>query len=121
MIDDPNDAGPPIDSRPQDATDVPQSTPYRPPGKRASSHPVVIGCLGIFSCLSGLFVFGMMTGLAMSPWPIYGLCVAVVVGLFLLRLRSGASPELSAVAAGAAVALVIVGLCVAAFAPPTVR
>src|SRR5689334_6992590 len=112
MIDDPDadhtaDANAPEsrESRPLDGNP--------PPPARRGPHPLLVGCVGVATCLVATVAFGVATILSGHPGLAYAGCVAVVLALFAVRLRRRTAPELSAIAVGAAVALVIVGGCLA--------
>lgn len=81
------------------------------------ARPLAVVFVGLVAFVAGLFILGFTSivgFLASSSGLVaFGLCFVIVAALFVVRRRSGASPYLSAVAAGAAVALVVVGGCIA--------
>ncbi|HWH52931.1 MAG TPA: hypothetical protein VN651_15400 [Gemmatimonadaceae bacterium] len=90
-----------------------------PPRVPAKASPVAVVFVGLVAFGAGLCILGFASLVAVlasnSGLVAFGLCLAIVVALFVVRGRSGASPYLSAVAVGAAAALVVVGGCIALF------
>ena len=91
---------------------LPQQTAQKP-------HPLAVVFVGLVAFVAGLFILGFASAVAFlasnSGLVAAGLCFVIVAALFVVRGRSGPSPYLSAAAVGAAVALVVVGGCIALF------
>jgi hypothetical protein len=82
-----------------------------------SPHPITLGCIGVGTFLATIYVFILaVTSFATKAgnyWPGFVVCALAVLALFAVRRRRGPAPQLSAVAVGAAAALVVVGTCLA--------
>jgi hypothetical protein len=103
------------DEFPQPET-VAEAGPRPPPVRE---HRLAVVLAGVAAFVAGLCILGFASLVAVlasnSGLAAFGLCFVIVAALFVVRWRSGPSPYLSAIAVGAAVALVVVGGCIALF------
>lgn len=100
-----------MSDEPERSTDEPAAVTPAPEGVRVSA--LTLGCTGVITCVLALVaMFISLLASGMSFW-MFGAWVLAILLLFVQRVRNGPSPLLSAVAVGAAIALVICGSCLA--------
>jgi hypothetical protein len=76
-------------------------------------HPLAVGCIGISTFAVVLIMVFVTVAANNASWHVLGLWVLAVALLIAARVRTGPSPALSAIAVGAAVAVTIIGGCLA--------